>query len=272
MTQTAERPLALIGAGKMGGAMLEGWVKRGADPRSIVVVDPKPAPDMSDFLSRHGIAHETPLSSSRKPGILMLAIKPQLMEKVLPALAPSVLPDTLVLSIAAGTTVATLQSAFGDLPVVRVMPNTPAQVGRGMSVAYANHKVTPQQRAEVDALLSAIGMVAWVDGEEQMDAVTAVSGSGPAYVFHLVEALAAAGVKAGLPADLANTIARQTVVGAGELMHQSELDAGTLRQNVTSPNGTTAAALSVLMAADGLGPLMERAVAAAARRSRELAG
>ncbi|MBA5775762.1 pyrroline-5-carboxylate reductase [Stappia sp. F7233] len=272
MTQTAERPLALIGAGKMGGAMLEGWVKRGADPRSIVVVDPKPAPEMSDLLARHGIGHETALSASCKPGILLLAIKPQLMERVLPTLTPSVLPDTLVLSIAAGTTVATLGSAFGDVPIVRVMPNTPAQVGRGMSVAYANDKVVDEQRREVDLLLSAIGMVAWADAEDQMDAVTAVSGSGPAYVFHLVEALAAAGVKAGLPAELARVIARQTVVGAGELLHQSELDAGTLRENVTSPNGTTAAALSVLMAPDGLGALMEKAVAAATRRSRELAG
>ncbi len=272
MSFSNERPLALIGAGKMGGAMLAGWIERGIDPAAIIVVDPNPAEEMSSYCSSNGIRQAAALAAQDKPGIVMLAIKPQLMDKVLPALKSSVGQDTLVLSVAAGTTVATFRDAFGDAPIVRVMPNTPAQVGRGMSVAFATEQVSAAQREAVDTLLSAIGAVAWIDTEDQMDAVTAVSGSGPAYVFYLAEALAAAGVKAGLPEALAKKIARQTVAGAGELMHQSELDAAVLRQNVTSPNGTTAAALAVLMADDGLQPLMDEAVEAAAKRSRELAG
>ncbi|NRG17649.1 pyrroline-5-carboxylate reductase [Rhizobiales bacterium] len=272
MTYTPHRPLVLVGAGKMGGAMLAGWIQKGVNPKSVFVVDPSPAPEIADLMSREGIAGGEAMPADMRPAILMLAVKPQMMDAVLPNLVHNTAADTLVLSVAAGTTIERFSSVFGDVPIVRVMPNTPAQVGRGMNVACANARVGKGQKDDVTTLLSAIGKVAWVDDEAQMDAVTAVSGSGPAYVFYLTEALAQAGVRAGLPEDLANTIARQTVVGAGELMHQSDLDASTLRENVTSPNGTTAAALAVLMAENGLQPLMDRAVEAAAKRSRDLAG
>jgi pyrroline-5-carboxylate reductase len=172
----------------------------------------------------------------------------------------------------AGPKLGFLRSALGDLAIVRAMPNTPAAIGRGITVGVPNARVTADQRALADTLLRAVGAVEWVDDEGLIDAVTAVSGSGPAYVFLLAESLARAGAAAGLPADLSARLARATVSGAGELLHQSALDAATLRQNVTSPGGTTAAALGVLMAESGLDPLLEKAVAAATKRSRELAG
>lgn len=267
-----QRPLVLVGAGKMGGAMLAGWLAAGVDPAALVVVDPAPGEDILALRARHGIALATQPPSGRAAGVLLLALKPQVMAAVLPSLVGAVAPDTLVISVAAGTPVATFEAAFGEVAVVRVMPNTPAQVGRGMSASFANARTSAAQRATVDALMGAIGATAWVATENDIDAVTAVSGSGPAYVFLLVEALAEAGVKVGLPPELAVTLARQTVVGAGELLHRSDLPADVLRRNVTSPNGTTAAALAVLMAPDGLQPVMDRAVAAARRRSQELSG
>jgi len=203
---------------------------------------------------------------------LIVAVKPQSAPDVLPALAPLVSAATVVVSIMAGRTVRFLERAFPAAAVVRTMPNLPASIGRGITVAVGNNRVAPTQRTLVHALLSAVGAVEWIDDEALMDAVVAVSGSGPAYVFLLTEAMANAGVAAGLPPTLAATLARATVAGAGELLHRSPLDAATLRQNVTSPGGTTAAALDVLMAADGIAPLMAKAIAAAARRSRDLAG
>ena len=187
-------------------------------------------------------------------------------------LAPFVGAATVVVSIMAGRTLRFLEAALPAAALVRAMPNTPAAIGRGITVAVPNARVAAAQRALVDALLCAVGAVEWVDDETLMDAVTALSGSGPAYVFLLAEAMAQAGAAAGLPPALATTLARATVAGAGELLHRSPLDAATLRQNVTSPGGTTAAALELLMARDGLAPLMTKAIAAATRRSRELAG
>ncbi len=273
MSFSKERPLVLVGAGKMGGAMLAGWLEAGTDPASVLVIDPKPSQDLLDLVARSGIRHAGALETGQRAGVLLIALKPQIMAGVLPDLAPCVDEETLVISVAAGTPVATFAAAFGDVAIVRVMPNTPAQVGRGMSVAYANPRTSAAQRQTVERLLAAIGASDWIAEERQIDAVTAVSGSGPAYVFYLTEALAEAGVAAGLPADLAMRIARQTVCGAGELMYRSDLPAAELRRNVTSPNGTTAAALEVLMdEASGLPPVMTRAVAAAKRRSEELAG
>jgi pyrroline-5-carboxylate reductase len=180
--------------------------------------------------------------------------------------------DTVVLSIAAGTTLKNLKAGLGDVAIVRSIPNTPAQVGRGVTVAIANAQVTKEGAALVTQLLEAVGAVIWVDKEAMIDSATAVSGSGPAYVFHLVEALAAAAVAVGFEKVAAEQIARATVTGAGELLHQSDLAAGTLRENVTSPKGTTEAALKVLMGKGGLSPLMKKAVAAARKRSRELSG
>src|SRR5690606_16416639 len=202
--------------------------------------------------------------------VLFLAVKPQMMDAVLPPLKGLVTEETVVVSIAAGTTLSFIEAPLGDAAVVRAMPNTPAMIGRGVTGAYANPRIGGQQRSQVQALLEVSGPVEWVSDESDIDAVTAVSGSGPAYVFYLVECMAEAGRKAGLPADLAMRLARETVSGAGELLHQSPEPASRLRQNVTSPGGTTAAALSVLMAEDGMQPLFDRAVEAARMRAEEL--
>jgi pyrroline-5-carboxylate reductase len=265
-------PLVLVGGGKMGGAMLAGWLERGLDPASTTVIDPAPSPELVDMSFARGFRVATSPPAGIAAAVLVLAVKPQVMDAALPGLKPLVGPGTVVLSVAAGKTLAALAGGLGEAAIVRSMPNTPAQVGRGITVAVGNRHVSTVQRRVVTDLLAAVGAVEWVAEEALIDAVTAVSGSGPAYVFLLAEALAEAGRKAGLPDDLAARLARATVEGAGELLHQSPLDPATLRRNVTSPNGTTAAALAVLMAAGGLQPLMDAAVEAAAQRSRELAG
>ena len=273
MALNLDGDLVLAGAGNMGGAMLAGWLAGGLDPKKIIVQDPSPPPAIAALLTKHGVeAHATLPERSVPPAVLLMAVKPQVMEDVFPPLAKRAGPGTLVLSIAAGKTIASFEKHLAPgVAVVRSIPNTPAAVGRGITVAAPNKHVTAAQRALCDGLLGAIGEVGWVDDEALIDPVTAVSGSGPAYVFYLTECLAAAGVKAGLSPDLAMRLARATVAGSGELMRQSDLGPDQLRKNVTSPNGTTYAALQVLMADKGLGPLMDDAIAAATRRSRELA-
>ena len=262
--------VALIGAGKMGSAMLEGWLALGLAPRNVVVIEPKPAEEIV-ALSTKGVALNPSAGAISNIGTVVLAVKPQVAAAIMPNVAPLVGADTLVLSIMAGKTIGFLQAGLPKAAIVRAMPNTPAAIGRGITVAVPNVAVTADQKRRAHALLAASGAVEWIADETHMDAVTAVSGSGPAYVFLLAETLARAGVAAGLPEDLAAKLARETVAGSGELLHRSPLDPATLRQNVTSPAGTTAAALDVLMGADGLDPLMRQAVAAAARRSKELA-
>lgn len=265
------RGILLVGCGKMGGALLAGWLRRGMAASDIVVVEPGPVTALPA-----GVQHVTEaaaVSGDFKPAIVMLAVKPQVMDQVAPAYAAYVAAGACFLSIAAGKTIATLNRLLGGrAAIVRSMPNTPAAVGAGITVCCANTAVSAEQRATCQDLLEAVGEVGWVDDEALIDAVTAVSGSGPAYVFWLTECLAAAGEKVGLDAALAARLARATVAGSGLLMQQSTDSATQLRKNVTSPNGTTQAALDVLMAPDGMAPLMDRAVAAAARRSRELAG
>lgn len=263
--------LALVGAGKMGGAMLEGWLALGLDPHNVVVIEPQPSEEMV-ALSMKGIVLNPPAGAVSNIGTIVLAVKPQVASDVLPQVAALTQTGTLVLSIMAGKTLALLQAALPKAAIVRAMPNTPAAIGRGITVAVPNDAVTAEQKQRAHALLAASGAVEWIADERLMDAVTAVSGSGPAYVFLLAETLARAGVAAGLPEDLAAKLARETVAGAGELLHRSPLAPATLRKNVTSPAGTTAAALDVLMASDGLDPLMRQAVAAATERSKELAG
>lgn len=266
-------PLLLIGAGKMGGALLTGWLDNGLPADGVVVVDPHPSEAMQAFLATRGVRHETTVPAGLAPKVAVIAVKPQSMGEALPRLVAALTPATMVVSIAAGTTVATFEAALGARPVVRAMPNTPAQVGRGVSVLCANALASSDARALATALLATVGHVEWVEDEGQIDAVTAVSGGGPAYVFLLVEALAAAAEKAGLPADLSMRIARETVSGSGELLARAAEPAAILRKNVTSPGGTTAAALKVLMGPQGDGgvfPLMEEAIAAATARSREL--
>jgi pyrroline-5-carboxylate reductase len=263
--------LVLVGAGKMGSALLTGWLGRGADPARIAVIEPQPAAEIVG-LSERGLRLNPATGALREAAVVVLAVKPQQVEMVLPAIAPLVGATTLVMSIMAGRTIAGLA---GGLPagtaIVRCMPNTPAAIGCGMTVAVPNGHVTPVQRNLAGRLLAATGAVEWIDDEGLLDAVTAVSGSGPAYVFLLAETLAAAGVAAGLPAALAEQLARATVAGSGALIERSGVDPATLRQNVTSPGGTTQAALALLMRPDGLPALMRAAVAAAAQRSRELA-
>jgi pyrroline-5-carboxylate reductase len=261
--------IVLAGAGKMGGAMLAGWLTQGLDANRVVVIEPYPSDEIKALAARDVRLNPAP-GDIGSVAALVIAVKPQMFREAGPALKPFIAPDTLVVSIMAGITIAAITEVCGG-SVVRAMPNTPAAIGRGITVAVAAGNVSAAQRAIADALLRAIGAVEWTGDETLMDAVTAVSGSGPAYVFLLAEELARAGVEAGLPPELATKLARETVAGSGELLHRSDLDAATLRRNVSSPGGTTAAALEVLMAPDGMQSLLTRAVAAATERSRELA-
>ena len=261
--------IVLAGAGKMGGAMLSGWLAQGLDASRAAVIEPHPSEDIRAHLAK-GVQLNPSPQDCGSVAAFVVALKPQAFREAAPALKPYVGAATLVVSIMAGTTRASLAEVLGG-HVVRAMPNTPASIGRGITVAVAGKDVSATQREAADGLLRATGSVEWVTDEGLIDAVTAVSGSGPAYVFLLAEELARAGVAAGLPEALATKLARETVSGSGELLHRSDLDAATLRQNVTSPAGTTAAALEVLMAKDGLQSLLTRAVAAATKRSKELA-
>jgi pyrroline-5-carboxylate reductase len=263
--------IVLVGAGKMGSALLEGWIGLGVDAAGITIIEPQPSPQIAALAPR-GL-RLNPAAPSVRAEAVVIAVKPQTAPQALAQIGGLVAHDTVVVSIMAGRTLGFLAAALPPgTAIVRAMPNTPAAIGRGITVAVPNAQVTPAQRDLAHRLLAATGAVEWIADEGLMDAVTAVSGSGPAYVFLLAESLARAGEKAGLPAPLAASLARATVSGAGELLHRSTLDVEMLRHNVTSPGGTTAAALDVLMAADGLDPVMERAVAAATRRSRALAG
>ncbi|WP_322895168.1 MULTISPECIES: pyrroline-5-carboxylate reductase [unclassified Yoonia] len=267
MNDVAERGLVLLGCGKMGSAMLAGWLRGGLPPTSVYVIDPHP----SDWLQQQGVHIGADLPDS--PAIVVIAVKPQMMQAALPDVKALGTGKTLVISIAAGTPLAAFEAAFGPAtPVIRAMPNTPAAIGRGITAVIGNAKATTADLALAEVLMQAIGQTVRLDDESQMDAVTAVSGSGPAYVFHMIEALAAAGVAAGLPAQMAMDLAKATVGGAGQLAETADEDPAQLRKNVTSPNGTTQAGLEVLMDdANGLPDLMRRTVAAAAARSKELA-
>ncbi len=262
----SDRGLVLLGCGKMGSAMLEGWLAGGLDPASVHVIDPVP----SDWLKAQGVHLNAALPDA--PAILVVAVKPQMMDAAVPQAATMGGGNTVVLSIAAGTTIAHFETAFGsDTPIIRAMPNTPAAIGKGITALIGNAHVSEAQLALAETLLAAVGKTVRLSDESQMDAVTALSGSGPAYVFHLIETMAAAGVTQGLPEDLAMQLALTTVSGAGALAEASEDDPTRLRINVTSPNGTTQAALEVLMDEDsGFPSLLNRAIKAAADRSREL--
>jgi len=270
MSSPAAASILLVGAGNMGGAMLTGWLNSGIPGSSITVLDPSPSAEMAQRIADGGATHSSSVTDDLKPEVVFLAVKPQVMDVVLPPLKAAISGNTVVVSVAAGKTLGFLTQHLGEAAMVRAMPNTPAMIGRGVTGAFANEQVNEAQRAQVDALLKVSGPVEWVASERDIDAVTAVSGSGPAYVFYLVECMAEAGRKAGLPADLAMRLARETVSGAGELMHRSPEPPSRLRQNVTSPGGTTAAALSVLMAEEGMQPLFDKAIEAARQRAEEL--
>lgn len=272
MVSSTAGTILLVGAGNMGGAMLSGWLKSGVAGRSLAVLDPAPSQEMLEQIDDAGASHFTAPPSNLDVDVIFLAVKPQAMDAVLPPLKHLVGARTVVVSVAAGKTLGFLGGHLGEAAMVRAMPNTPAMIGRGVTGAFANERVTDIQRSQVDALLKVSGPVEWVGREADIDAVTALSGSGPAYVFYLVECMAEAGRKLGLPADLAMRLARETVAGAGELLHRSHEPASRLRQNVTSPGGTTAAALSVLMAEEGMQPLFDKALAQAHKRAQELGG
>ena len=266
LTAPAARGLVLLGCGKMGSAMLSGWLKGGLPPASVSVIDPAPAPEVTGT----GVRVNGPLPPD--PAVVVVAVKPQMMQAALPGLVALGGGETLFLSVAAGITLAGYAAILGAAtPVVRAMPNTPAAIGQGISAMIGNAAATPAHLDLAEALLSAVGQVVRLSDEAQMDAVTAVSGSGPAYVFHLIETMAAAGVAEGLAPDLALRLARATVAGAGALAEVTGTDPATLRRNVTSPNGTTQAALEVLMdPATGLPALIPAAVRRARQRSEEL--
>jgi pyrroline-5-carboxylate reductase len=263
--------LVLVGAGKMGSAMLDGWLARGLHPKKLVVIEPQLGKAVK-ALARRGVTLN-PKGKAAAASAIVIAVKPQTASDAVPPLGAYAGKNTLVLSIMAGRTIGFLETSLPPgAAIVRAMPNTPAAIGRGIAVACPNARVSARQRKLAGDLLAAIGKVEWVTDETLMDAVTALSGSGPAYVFLLAEAMTKAGIAAGLPAALAGRLVRETVAGSSELLHRSDLDAATLRQNVTSPGGTTAAALEVLMGPDGFDALLTRAIAAATRRSRQLAG
>ncbi len=264
-------PVVLCGAGKMGAALLEGWLQSALSPDRIVVFEPHPTPAVAALTAR-GVQLNPHTGTLRNVAAMVIAVKPQIAAETLPALAPMTGPATVVVSIMAGRTLRFLAGALPEAgALVRAMPNTPAAIGRGITVAVPLH-ASEAKRELAHRLLLATGTVEWITDEALIDAVTAVSGSGPAYVFLLAEALAHAGTAAGLPRPLAENLARETIAGAGELLRRSPLDAAALRENVTSPGGTTAAALEVLMRTDGLPALLREAVAAATERSRKLAG
>ena len=269
--QSTAGTIILVGCGQMGQAMLGGWLARNAASRFVVVEPAGPPPALADVSSITWHRSPDEIGDASKPDAVVFAVKPQVMDGVLPPYRRWVRPATLFLSIAAGKTIAGIARHLGDAAIIRCMPNTPAAIGRAITVACPNRLVSEAQRLLCNSLLAAIGESAWVEDEALLDAVTAVSGSGPAYVFLLIEALAAAGVRVGLPEELALRLARATVAGAGELAQRSSETPARLRENVTSPGGTTRAALDVLMGEAGLSDLLDRAIAAATARSRELA-
>lgn len=262
----AHRGLVLLGCGKMGSAMLTGWLANGLPPTSVWVLDPYP----SDWVQAQGVHVNAELPDD--PAIVLVAVKPQMMGDALPRMQALGNGNTLFVSVAAGTSIATFEDVLGgQTPIVRAMPNTPAAIGQGITALIGNANVTAGQLDLADQFLAAVGQTVRLENEGQMDAVTAVSGSGPAYVFHLIETLAAAGTARGLPADMAMQLAKATVAGAGALAAQAAEGPDQLRINVTSPAGTTQAALNVLMdATNGFPALLQKAVDAAADRSEEL--
>lgn len=267
---TTDSTICLVGCGNMGSAMLRGWLSSGIDASSITIIDPHLSDSIREF-GTHYLSSPDQWPGGR-PDIIILAVKPNISDLVLSSLVPLVDSTNVILSIVAGKRISFLSRYFSDdIRVIRAMPNTPSQVLRSMTVCVDNGRVDESQKLRVTDLLSSIGIVEWITDESLMDAVTAVSGSGPAYIFHFCESLALAGEKAGLPRDLSEKLAIHTVSGSGELLLRSDISASELRENVTSPGGTTQKALEILMdSQSGLSILLERAVSAARIRSQEL--
>ena len=263
--------LLLVGCGKMGSALLQGWLNAGLEAAQFFVQEPNPDAALADLGVHLNV--DTGALQEAAPSVIILAIKPQLAVDILPSIASLAAPETLVISLMAGVSINTMSDLLGgEAAFVRTMPNTPAAIGAGMTALYASSGTQDDQKAAAEALLAAVGQTVWLDTEKALDAVTAISGSGPAYLFHMVEALAAAGVNLGLPQDMAAQLAMQTIIGSASMLREDEADPRQLRVNVTSPGGTTEAALDVLMGdTGGLVDLMRRATQAAAARAGELA-
>ena len=267
-----KRTHLVVGAGKMGGALLKGWISSGAvSPKQLIILDPRPGEAAQDAIKAGALHLTEPSNKLSDVNALLLGIKPQMFAKLGPAIAEHLPPNTLVISILAGTSLASLQDVFKAQALIRAMPNTPAAIGQGITAYTKGPGVTEEQIRMTETLLAAGGTVHHVANEHLIDVVTAISGSGPAYIFHMAEALEAAAIKIGLPADIAPDFARQTIIGAAGLLNNSDESAAQLRVNVTSPNGTTQAALDVLMGETGLPALMRETVQAALRRAKELA-
>lgn len=263
--------LLLVGAGKMGSAMLKGWFKAGLNPNGVYVQDPHIHPDMAQYLQHNNIAYGNAAPAIFNPEVVILAVKPQVMDAILTQLKTFANPKCLFISVAAGKKINSYENILGtEANIIRLMPNTPAGIGDGMSVLVGNKNITDHHKKLALALAKTVGLAEYIDDESLMDAVTALSGSGPAYVFHMAEAMTKAGIEAGLPEPLAHTLALQTIKGAGNLMAQSDEHPSVLRQNVTSPNGTTAAGLDILMNNNALENLLVKTVAAAKQRGEEL--
>ncbi len=262
---TPVRPLLLLGAGNMGRAMLSGWLAGGLDSAACQIVDIAAQID--------GITCHTEIPADISPRAIILSVKPQIIDNLLDQIHPLLHPDTVVISIIAGKTIAHFQNALGGhANIIRAMPNLPATIGQGVTALCAAPNVLPDERDFAAQLMSAIGKIVWVENESQINAVTALSGSGPAYVFHLLECMISSGIQLGLAPETARILAIETVAGAGALARQSECDISTLRQQVTSPGGTTQAGLNVLMGSEGLASLIRHTLEAAAKRAKELGG
>lgn len=272
---TYDHPILLLGCGKMGSAMLSGWLEQGLKADAVHIVDPYLDNIKKDFANLPKTQlHETvdDLPYKITPSIVLLAVKPQMMDEALKALSTIDLSNSLLLSIAAGKTIHYFEDKLeGDHAIIRAMPNTPAAIGKGITVCCANSLASVEQKQTCETLLATVSVVEWIDDEALIDAVTALSGSGPAYVFYMAEAMAAAGEAIGLSPELSKKLARHTVSGAGALLEASDERVSKLRENVTSPGGTTAAALDVLMSEEGLARVMRHAMKAAKEKSKELA-
>ena len=263
----------MIGAGKMGGALLSGWLDSGIIvPKQLAILDPQPGTAAMAAVAKGSLHLKSAEDIPASIETVLLAIKPQMFDRLAPALSQHLPKDARIISILAGSSLRHLSKGLDDRKIIRAMPNTPAAIGAGISAIFADPKLDIGDIETAETLLAAGGKVVRVDSEAALNAVTALSGSGPAYVFYLTEAMAAAGARLGLPEDIAGQLARETVIGAGKLMDSSDETPETLRRNVTSPNGTTQAALDELMSDTGLGPLMQRAIRAAFARAKALSG
>lgn len=273
---TSTNPILLLGCGKMGSAMLAGWLEQGLLSEAVYIVDPFLDPIKENFptLSKKQLHKSVESLAKRlKPSVIIIAVKPQMMDEALEELKGLKIKNSMILSIAAGRTIGYFEDCLGkEQAIIRAMPNTPASIGKGITVCVANDPVNQEQVDLSTTLLKTVSTVEWIDNENLMDAVTALSGSGPAYVFCITEAMAAAGEALGLSPELSKKLADQTVIGSGALLEISGESASRLRENVTSPGGTTAAALDVLMGDGGLAQIMRRAMQEAKNRSKELAG